>query len=59
MLFMWYSPQANVSLCFSWATTHRTYKVGQQINADVHHLNEFKKMFLLSAQFLTLRIVLD
>ena len=41
------SPSKCLLVFFSWATTHRTYKVGQQINADVHHLNELKNVFII------------
>lgn len=40
------------SKCFcviSRATTHRTYKIWKQINADAHNLNKLKNMFLVSA----------
>lgn len=57
ILFMWYSPQANVSVFFPGLTTHRTYKVRKQINADVHHLNELKHVFIIRL-VPTLRIVL-
>lgn len=41
--------QSKCFCVFSRATTHRTYKIWKQINADAHNLNKLKNMFLVSA----------